>query len=200
MGNSVIVHLIRHEKTDANLKGKYIGWTDESIIQLQEQCFKIPIAPKVVYGSDLKRCKETAHLYFPEASYLPNKNFREINFGDFEMKTYEELKSLFTYRQWIDNPRKYTPPNGESYDDFLHRILRSFQQIVSENHEYTFVVHGGVIRMLLFLFGPTQNTFQQIMVSHRTIYSLEWPDFSDVKEGKRCKLLSAEPIMANESL
>ncbi|MFC7684673.1 histidine phosphatase family protein [Ureibacillus sp. GCM10028918] len=199
MGDSVVVHLIRHEKTNANLKGKYIGWTDESI-NAKELYFNVPLCPKLVYGSDLKRCKETAHLYFPGAIYLPEENFRELNFGDFEMKTYEELKRSSIYRQWIDDPQKVPPPNGESYEDFLHRVVRTFQQIISQNADYTFVVHGGVIRVLLSIFGPMEKSFQQILVSHRTIYSLEWPDYSQVKEGKRCKLLSVEPIMAKESL
>ncbi|MDN4493261.1 histidine phosphatase family protein [Ureibacillus aquaedulcis] len=199
MGNPAVVHLIRHEKTDANLKRKYIGWTDEPI-DIKEQYFNITINPGVVYGSDLKRCIETAHLYFPQATYLPDRNLRELNFGDFEMKTYEELRNLSLYRRWIDDPKTTTPPNGESYDDFEQRVLRSFFHIVSQNDESTFVVHGGVIRVLLFLFGPVENTFQQIMISHRTIYSLQWPDYSELKEGKRCKLLSEEPIMAKENL
>lgn len=199
MGNPVTVHLIRHEKTDANKKGKYIGWTDEPI-QVQESAFKVPINPGLVYGSDLRRCIETAQLYFPKASYLPDRNFREINFGDYEMKTYKELESSSRYRRWIDDPQKTTPPNGESYHDFLERVHQSFRKILSKSGEYTFVVHGGVIRVLLFLFGPIKKPFQQITVSHRTIYSMHWHDFSEVKEGKRCKSLSEEPIMAKENL
>lgn len=199
MGNHIIVHLMRHEKTEANLSRKYLGWTDESIIP-QQLYFKIPIVAKEVYGSDLKRCEETTQLFFPGASFLPHKNLRELNFGDFEMKTYEELKHSQIYRNWIEDPHQFTPPNGESFDEFIQRVMTCFQQIISQNKEYTFVVHGGVIRVLLSMFGPKEQSFQQIMVSHRTIYSLEWSDICDVKEQKRCKLLSVEPIMAKENL
>lgn len=31
MADDITVHLIRHEKTKANMERKYIGWTDEPI-------------------------------------------------------------------------------------------------------------------------------------------------------------------------
>jgi len=196
---SVTVHLIRHEKTNANLKRQYIGWTDESILA-KEKDFKLPIKAETVYGSDLKRCRETARLYFPETNFIPMKDLRELNFGDFEMKTYEELKDLSLYRNWIDNPHQFTPPNGERYEEFVHRVVLCFRKIISSNNQYIFVVHGGVIRALLAMFGSQEEAFQQIVVSHRTIYSLQWSDVSEVREGKRCKLLSVEPIMVKENL
>ena len=198
MGN-VIVHLIRHEKTDANLKRKYIGWTDESIIT-KESHFNLPVKANVIHGSDLKRCKETAQLYFPDATYLAYEHLRELNFGDFEMKTYEELQAISVYREWIDNPTTVTPPNGEPYQEFVKRVLSCLQKTITENKEYTFIVHGGVIRVLLAIFAPFEEAFQEITASHRTIYTLQWPNFICMKEGERCKLLSVEPIMAKESL
>jgi len=198
MGNTT-VHLIRHEQTDANLKRKYIGWTDESI-STREKNFIVPISPKVIYGSNLKRCKETAQLYFPEATFIADENLRELNFGDFEMKSYEELKSLSVYRDWIDNPQLTTPPNGESYQQFVQRVLASFQKIVSSDTEYTFVVHGGVIRALLSMYSPMEESFQSISASHRTVYTLQWSYFNLVKEGKRCESLLVEPIMVKENM
>jgi alpha-ribazole phosphatase len=198
MGN-VVVHLIRHEKTEANVKRKYIGWTDESII-IDEKSFHMSIQTKEVYGSDLKRCRETAQLYFPQATFKDYRSFRELNFGDFEMKTYEELKSYSLYRNWIDDPDKFTPPNGEDFKEFVQRVVNCFQQIIISNGEYTFVVHGGVIRTLLSQFTPHEDSFQQLTVSHRTIYSLYWSDILDLKEGKRCEWLSVEPITVKENI
>lgn len=111
MGNSVVVHLIRHEKTKANWQRKYLGWTDEPIAIRKAVC-SVPVHTETVYGSDLKRCRETAELYFPNARYLPFSGLRELDFGDFEMKTYEELKHFETYRRWIDAPYKVTPPTA----------------------------------------------------------------------------------------
>jgi len=54
MGNSVVVHLIRHEKTKANWQRKYLGWTDEPIAIRKAVC-SVPVHTETVYGSDLKR-------------------------------------------------------------------------------------------------------------------------------------------------
>ncbi len=198
MGNVVTVHLIRHEKTKANFERKYIGWTDESIV-VEEKC-SVPLCPKIVYGSDLKRCEETSKLYFPEATYKPVQSLREMNFGDFEMKTYDQLKTNEMYRNWIESPEKITPSNGESFHDFTTRVVSGFEHIIQESNEYVFVVHGGVIRILLSKYGPTTQTFQQVTADHRTIYTLTWSDLSDVKGGKRCESLSVEHLMAKERL
>lgn len=198
MGDIVTVHLIRHEKTKANFERKYIGWTDESIV-VDQNCV-VPLQPNIVYGSDLKRCEETSKLYFPNATYYPLQSLREMNFGDFEMKTYEQLKSNELYRKWIDSPETMTPPNGESFHDFTSRVIAAFQQIVQKPGEYVFVVHGGVIRVLLSLFSPTNEPFQQVMASHRTIYTLQWSHLSKLQGGKRCESLLVEHITEKENL
>lgn len=199
MDHRVMVHFIRHEKTMANVQRKYIGWTDESIV-FQGTMNPLPIKTNTVYGSDLKRCKETAKLYFPNATYIPNSKFRELSFGDFEMKTYDELKHNELYRKWIDHPEEVTPPNGESFQQFQQRVLPCFDEIVNASGEYVFVLHGGVIRLLLSKFGPEQKSFQEIHVSHRTIYSLYWERLFYLKGGERCKQLSVEPITVNENM
>ncbi|QBK25922.1 histidine phosphatase family protein [Ureibacillus thermophilus] len=197
-GSSVIVHLIRHEKTKANLERKYIGWTDESIVYDKVNCI-VPIHTDVVYGSDLKRCLETARLYFPNAVFHPFFELRELNFGDFEMKTYEDLKDDERYRQWIDVPQKVTPPNGEAFTAFQKRVLDCFQQIVEHPGIYVFVVHGGVIRLILSKFCEEKN-FQEVVVQHRNIYTLFWDDIESLKGGEVCNRLSVAPIMVNENL
>ena len=78
MGN-IVVHLIRHEKTEANVKRKYIGWTNESIL-FEDKNFDVSIYTKEVFGSDLKRCRETAQLYFPHAKFKDYRSLREMNF------------------------------------------------------------------------------------------------------------------------
>ncbi|TSI03354.1 histidine phosphatase family protein [Lysinibacillus sp. BW-2-10] len=199
MGNSVVVHLIRHEKTRANYERKYIGWTDESIVMENNQ-FTIPLQPQIVYGSDLKRCMETAKLYFPQASYQSYEQLRELNFGDLEMKTYDQLKNNPIYRKWIDYPEKITIPNGESFQDFSDRVLDCFKIIVTKPSTYTFVVHGGVIKVLLATFGSKNQAFREAVANHRMIYTLKWSEVSNLKGGLPCELLSVAPIMVKENL
>lgn len=199
MDDRVIIHFIRHEKTKANEEKKYIGWTDESIL-FNGRVNPLPVEPKIVYGSDLIRCRETAALYFPKAQYIPFTQFRELAFGDFEMKTYDELKNNAMYLKWINKPKQVSPPNGEAFQHFEKRVIECFNDIVKTSGEYVFVLHGGVIRVLLSAFGRVKKPFQQIIVTHRTIYSLQWDNFVQLKGGERCKLSSEEPITVSDNM
>ena len=198
MVNGVTVHLIRHEKTPANVLRRYIGRTDESIMKVTARY--TTLHPDVVYGSALKRCQETAALYFPNVKYIANEGFNELDFGDFEMKTYEELKTNQTYCAWLDNPLHVTPPNGESFPQFTARVLTCFQQIVNEQGNYTFVVHGGVIRVLLQHFTNQFASFQDAVAEHHTDYIMNWDSIEALKEGKRCTSYSAVYLMEKEHM
>lgn len=197
MVHSITIRLIRHEKTRANAQRKYIGWTDEPILSPAGQ-YELPLNPPIVFGSDLIRCRQTAKLYFPNALYKPIEGLRELNFGEFEMKTYEELQHNELYRAWIDDPFNVTPASGESFQAFKKRVLHAFWTIVTEPGEYVFVVHGGVIRLLLSMFMKTD--FAHVTANHQTIYTCEWAQIDQLKGGQRCKFISEEPIMAKENM
>ena len=195
MASGVVLHLIRHEKTQANIERKYIGWTDEPIVKKVQG--DLPISPQMVYGSDLLRCEQTAACYFPKATYVPHIGLREMNFGEFEMCTYEHLKENPTYHAWIDDPMQVVPPRGEAFGEFKQRVLQAVQVIVQKNETYTFVVHGGVIRILLACYG-CERTFQQTVANHRTIYTLKWDAVEQFLGGAKCTSFSEEPITVNE--
>ncbi|MEK4699069.1 histidine phosphatase family protein [Solibacillus sp. FSL R7-0668] len=195
MVNGVTVHLIRHEKTDANLKRKYIGWTDEPIVEQVE--FSPFVQSEFIYGSDLIRCQQTANGYFPEATFIAHKQLRELNFGDFEMKTYEQLQHDPIYRAWIDDPYNVTPPNGEDFEQFKQRVISAFMEIVEAQQNYIFVVHGGVIRVLLSQLASEEKMFQQVMAQHRMVYTLHWDSLEDLKGGARCTSYSEAHITEN---
>lgn len=198
MASRITVHLIRHEKTQANRERKYIGWTDEPIVV----CAKaIPfLQSDIVYGSDLVRCRQTANGYFPQAKFIATEQLRELHFGDFEMKTYEELQHNLMYRAWIDNPYTVTPPNGESFTAFCDRVITAFRQIITAEQSYTFVVHGGVIRILLAKYGLEEKSFQQLLANHQTIYTLTWDSLTDFRGGARCTSYSEALTMENEPM
>lgn len=195
MGCGVVLYLIRHEKTMANQRRQYIGWTDEPIVHEQLDV-TLPIAPDLVYGSDLRRCKQTAACYFPQVPYHADARLRESHFGQFEMKTYEQLKDNAQYRAWIDCPGNNPPPDGESFAAFEQRVVEAVDEIVVQDGQYTFVVHGGVIRLLLAQFS--KRAFRDVTATHRTLYRVEWESLVAFKEGEVCKLLSEVPITVKE--
>ncbi|MGN7476577.1 histidine phosphatase family protein [Solibacillus silvestris] len=198
MANGITVHLIRHEKTEANRERKYIGWTDEPIIKKVQA--QLPIQPHEVFGSDLQRCLQTAACYFPQTPFFAEEKLRELNFGDFEMCTYEQLQYNEIYRAWIDDPLTTPIPNGESFLQFQQRVLEGFRQIVKQDGDYTFVVHGGVIRLLLAKYSVEEQSFQQTTANHRTIYTLCWGSVDELIGGLRCTLYSEAHITVNEHM
>lgn len=197
MADTFILTLIRHAKTQGNLEKRYVGWTDDPIIE-----YDLPVIShemKKVYGSDLVRSQQTAIQYFPQAKWQALSDFRETNFGQFEMKTYEQLKENIHYRQWIENPENHKPPEGESLAEFRGRVLAGVQLIQPSAEVYT-VIHGGTMRVLLMHYSPEPSQFWDWQVKHHEKYVLSFQSFEDFKEGKRCISLSVEPIMANDSM
>ena len=185
-----VVHLIRHERTQANRERRYIGWTDEPIVQAVEAA--MPIEPAVVYGSDLLRCRQTASCYFPGVPFMADKRLRELHFGDFEMKMYEDLQHDPLYRAWIDDPMHVTPPNGEEFAGFQSRVLEAFHEITGNNRETMFVVHGGVIKLILA--ACFDKGFHEVHAAHRMMYTIRW------EEKETCMSLSEAPIMVNGNM
>lgn len=192
MGDIVTVRLMRHAPTKENVEKRYIGWTDSSLAHASA----LPIvndSVRKVYGSDLRRCQETAKCYFPQASYIADARFRETNFGDFEGKTYDQLKTDSRYRRWLDDPKKNAPPNGERFDQFCERVVAGFLALPKDEDDYYLVVHGGVVRALLVAFAPQQEAFWSYQVPHNRLFTLTFSRAA-WKEGARCMSLSEEPI------
>ncbi|MGN4127913.1 histidine phosphatase family protein [Lysinibacillus sphaericus] len=198
MGDVVTVRLMRHAPTKENLEKRYIGWTDSPLIE-PSVIPTVDTAVHKVYGSDLLRCRETAARYFPQASYISDARFRESNFGDFEGKNYDELKSDTRYCAWLDDPIKTTPPNGEGFDVFCARVIEGFKALPKEAMDTVLVVHGGVIRALLVAFAPVEKPFWSYNVPHDRMFTLRFSRDA-WKEGTRCMSLSEEPITAKPTM
>lgn len=162
------VYLIRHLKTKGNMEGRYIGSTDEPLVDDQEsrdiakkRKNMLPVMEAVV-ASPMKRCRETAALLFPDMEPIICEDLREMYFGLFENRNYEELKDLPEYRQWIESRGRTEFPQGEPSEAFLKRCGTAFREqiavFLAEGRERTaFVVHGGVIMLLMALFSGEEK-------------------------------------------
>ncbi|TQR21133.1 histidine phosphatase family protein [Psychrobacillus vulpis] len=199
MADTFTVTLVRHFPTKGNQEKKYIGWTDEPIITGMKPK-KLSQDMKQVVCSDLLRCKQTAEQLYGETLYTVNANFRECSFGDWEEKTYNELKEDVHYRDWINNPRQITPPNGESLEIMEARVLLAFYEVVEQLKFPTIVTHGGPIRFLLTKFANVEKSFWDWDVLHGCSFTLQWANKSDVLEGKQCMSFSVEHLMENERM
>jgi broad specificity phosphatase PhoE len=112
-----------------------------------------PIA--AIYSSPQRRAIEGAHLIAqPHArSCEIVAGLREINFGDFEGLTYDEIATRYPdlYRQWMETPTEVQFPNGESFAEMRIRVFSAFAEIQQRNDGRTFaiVTHCGVIRIVI---------------------------------------------------
>ncbi|WP_026673208.1 histidine phosphatase family protein [Alkalihalobacterium bogoriense] len=203
MDDRVAITLLRHGMTELNEQKRYSGWNDDMLsekgrTQLSLQAQSVKVKPDVVITSDLLRAKQTAAILFPSSPTTSLSSLREYHFGQWDKKSYDELKQETLYRQWLDNPLKVAPPGGESYGQFIQRLKMSWTVISSwcqEKSVSTIVVvcHGGTIRGLLELYAPIQQGFWNWSVPYGSGYSLI-DSRHNIKEGKRCTLLQEVPL------
>lgn len=158
------IHLIRHGLTQGNIEGRYIGSTDMPICeqgerqleQMRDQC-EYPNVGRV-YVSPLTRARQSAAILFPEHEQSVTDGLRELDFGDFEGKTGEELDKLPEFREWIGSAMASAPPNGESGAALVERVSVALADIFAEMmrdrvSSAAVVTHGGVIMTLLAAMG-----------------------------------------------
>jgi len=149
------VILLRHGKTAGNLRHAYVGFqTDEPLCEkgLRELHEYQPLPEyKRVFISPLMRARQTAAYCFPQAELIEVPGFKEMNFGIFEGKNYEDLQEVDSYRAWLDSYCKSRCPGGDSRDSFVSRVVENFESLLCREKEEPLVIvaHGGTIMALL---------------------------------------------------
>ncbi|QOY35911.1 histidine phosphatase family protein [Anaerobacillus isosaccharinicus] len=182
MDDVVSVTLLRHGVTKANQEKRYIGWTDVSLDEDVAQVGlnrNLDVTFDAIYSSDLKRCTQTAKMFAPLQKPKEDYRLREINFGLWEGKTYEDLKSQRHYQKWIDDPFHMVPPEGEAFHQFESRVMECWYEIVTACLEQRYrnlllISHGGPIRLLLTALSPTKKEWWDWEVKHFSGYRLTW--------------------------
>jgi alpha-ribazole phosphatase len=167
------LYLIRHGKTYCNEKQLYCGKSDvdlseNGINDLKETLKNIRYPECDFYfTSGAKRANQTLEIICPEKNYNILEHFFEYNFGDFELKGYEELKFLKEYTSWIEDEEEIIKcPNGESKGEFKKRIKEAFINLVKylakeEIHSALGVIHGGSIGMILEMLYDDNKKFYE---------------------------------------
>lgn len=152
--------MIRHGKTYGNTLGRYIGITDEPLLEEEKEDLKQYAfeTMNAVYTSPLKRCVETAQILFPDMELKIVPDLRECDFGEFENKNYQELSDNENYQAWVDSGGQLAFPGGEDRGKFQERCIAGIERIIREavNNEWeqvAMVVHGGTIMAILDRYG-----------------------------------------------
>ena len=172
------IHLIRHGTTEANKDRMYYGSTDLPLanegVDLIAELAISGIYPKadgaILYTTGLIRTEQTFFLIYGCTEHYTVPELREYSFGEFEMKTHEQLEEDPDYQAWVSDKEGLTPcPGGESTMDFRQRIAEGFSKILAnhgreekQDKNSIIVCHGGVISMIMGTCFPEvgRNIFQ----------------------------------------
>ena len=152
------IYLIRHGKTEANEKHLYCGSTDLPLSDAgteELQSIHYDIENVRFLTSGMKRTNETLRMLFGDVLYEVDPRFREVDFGIFEMHSYEELKDTPEYQTWLTGDNEANiPPNGESGLQMKERVLAAFSEIKEDT---CIITHGGVIASIMEYLFPNEG-------------------------------------------
>ena len=147
----MILFLIRHGQTTANLEGIYSGHSDVKLTELgisQAEGIR-PILEKYIfdriYSSDLSRAVETAKLAIPGCEPIQTPLLREISIGDL---TGESIASV---RERFGNLKgNFAPWNGEDQEMIYLRAEKFIRQMEKETVETIAAFsHNGFMKAVL---------------------------------------------------
>ncbi len=173
----MIIFLIRHGQSYGNLLG-----TKKSIIKgskdntsltnhgkkqievISKSFVRSGIKVDKIFSSPLKRAMQSAKIfanYFCNQKILIDDNIKEINFGDLERKSFEDVKSkYFTWWLKYQLDRFNTPfPNGESKKDLINRVKIFIKNNLKKDGVYVIFTHEEVIRAFLSIFYGDEQFF-----------------------------------------
>ncbi len=156
--------IIRHGHTEGNENGRYIGTTDiplskNGIAELEKIAaeYEYPYVEKV-YSSPLLRCIQTARILFPDTELVTLDGIKELDFGQFENKSVDELIDLEEYKEWLKGGLDNRAHGGETIREMIGRTVAAFNDILEdmmamEIFDAAVVTHSGIMMNMLSCFG-----------------------------------------------
>jgi broad specificity phosphatase PhoE len=150
--------LVRHGETVGESSIRYYGATDVELSALgRSQAFSASLALPgdafdLVIASPLHRAWESATLVMPGRPIRLEADLREVDFGEWEGLTAEEIEARdpIRYEDWKTGRPGFEYPAGERQAHFRERIAGAVDRILeSQARSVLVVVHKGVIRAIV---------------------------------------------------
>lgn len=192
------VYFIRHGATKGNTEHRYVGRTDEEILlSAREELRKTGETLGLmnhVFVSPYVRCIQSAEALFEKSQEFQKqmeviKDFREMDFGAFEYKNYQELNGNPDYQRYIDSGGTIAFPQGEEPKAFKERCIRAYVQCMEKAkkqgwNKVAFVVHGGTIMAILEKYGLPKAGYFDYQVKNGGGFAGEVTEENHVKYWK----------------
>ena len=151
------IYAIRHTSVDLS-PGICYGQSDVDVApsferEINEVAARLPQIPvDCIWCSPLQRCRKLAEFLFPGQPITFDSRLKELNFGDWELKSWDEIYALPEGKNWMNNYQQLPTSNGESYIEMKQRIASWLTEVKKANKpEIAVVTHAGVIRMVKHL-------------------------------------------------
>lgn len=157
--------LLRHGRTAYNDAHRYQGVSDLPLSPEGEAELRpLDALPEEVWVSPLGRARRTAELMFPGLPQTVVEDFREMNFGVFEGRSYQEMEHDPAYRVWVEGGCNGHCPGGESRGEFCSRVCAAFSLQLSRalsegRREIALVAHGGVQMAVMERFALPERAY-----------------------------------------
>ena len=164
----MLIVLLRHGETVYNEQRRYQGATDMPLSERGRAKLRADDnALDEVIVTPLCRTKQTAAILFPNAKQIVCDDLREMDFGDFEGRTYDEMKDDAAYGAWLDSGCETACPNGESRAAFCERVCHAFEACVDEAS-----ARGEALLVIVAHGGTQMAALSRFVLPHRDYY--EW--------------------------
>jgi broad specificity phosphatase PhoE len=162
--------LIRHAQTDYAKERRYYSFSDIALnqdginqaVSLQKKLANSK--PDFIFSSPSKRAYKTAEIIFPDKEIISSRSLQELNFGLWEGLTFVQIceNHQTLYDNWLRDPYKYGPPEGEMLPDLEKRTRQFLHEIYEEDENKTIVCvsHAGPIKaMICYLLDKNFHDF-----------------------------------------
>lgn len=138
---------ICYGKSDVELDSNFIS----DFIKIKSKLEQIEY--QNLYSSPLKRCTKLAD--FINNNYIIDQRIIEINFGDWELKNWNDINDEYS-KKWMNNWVETPSPNGESLKEMIFRVHNFINDIKLKKENCLIITHSGVIRCIYHIINNTQ--------------------------------------------
>lgn len=173
---SKTIRYYRHSETAWNKEGRLQGGLDSPLTEQGiKRAQEINWQPDIVFCSDLQRAVATANLMFPNQKLNKSALIREIDLGEWQGQTIEQLQLDGQYRCYEQTPHLFQVTTQETFEMVTKRMLRFHKQLLGLPYENIAVVSHGVALACLFchLNQEATNRLWEYMLPSATFRGVE---------------------------
>jgi len=178
-----MIYLVRHGQTDWNAKKIVQGTIDIPLNdvgreQARETALEVAkFKVEHIFSSDLSRAMETAEIIGRHigVSVAVDKRLREMDSGDLQGKSKDELPGGNTWELVANDPKRF---NAEPLEDAFVRVKEFLDEIESKKLENMLIVsHAGTCTMLMYcarnkVFNKREYFDSKVILGNAVVYKI----------------------------